>query len=444
MRAYNFFEMPLIVNIFVAIVLFAIPLIVYKKGFREVPHPYLRDTRIRISPDLFFLTFSVATAMIFLNPISLVKYGYWIIVLIFLAFSRLKIKVEAIVGVYMVFLALCLFSEIFVTSTKFDGLMMLIKYALPLFYLWLAYTAIEDSTDLIFFLKVTAIAMCIYALVIGGFTEKYVSIIPKIVLGLLPAVFTKYAALADLYSSTIVVPAALYLITKNKIWIAAALWVALSTFADVVRTGIGGICLALSFFAFVVYKFKSVPWIAGFGLAAAVILFTVPAFRDKMFTEGNEISLSDFSTSDANFENIDSHMRSYVWELNMERFYEPSPVFGSGIGEAGAFTKTLPTIALMHSDYVQMLCEIGILGVVLFGVFVLTVLLKIITVTWRPRTPFYLKLCGAMALGSCAGTFFSMTYDNVVTYAQQSFVLPFVFIGIFLKVNDLYKQGLWK
>jgi hypothetical protein len=46
-----------------------------------------------------------------------------------------------------------------------------------------------------------------------------------------------------------------------------------------------------------------------------------------------------------------------------------------------------------------------------------------------------------MALGSCAGTFFSMMFDNVVSYAQQSFVIPFIFIGIFLKAIDLQAQG---
>lgn len=51
------------------------------------------------------------------------------------------------------------------------------------------------------------------------------------------------------------------------------------------------------------------------------------------------------------------------------------------------------------------------------------------------------ELSGAMTLGSCAGTLFSMTFDNVISHTQQYFVIPFILIGIFLKAIDLQAQG---
>ena len=47
-----------------------------------------------------------------------------------------------------------------------------------------------------------------------------------------------------------------------------------------------------------------------------------------------------------------------------------------------------------------------------------------------------------MAIGSSAGVLFSMSFDNVITYSQQCFVFPFMFIGIFLKAIDLYKLNI--
>ena len=52
----------------------------------------------------------------------------------------------------------------------------------------------------------------------------------------------------------------------------------------------------------------------------------------------------------------------------------------------------------------------------------------------------FVRLSGAMAVGSCAGVLFSMAFDNVVSYSQQCFVFPFLFIGIFLKAIDLCKD----
>lgn len=127
----------------------------------------------------------------------------------------------------------------------------------------------------------------------------------------------------------------------------------------------------------------------------------------------------------------------------MDRFYEPHKLTGAGLGESIAWLKEGSGLRLLHSDYVQMLCEIGQIGLFLFGLFVVVTFFSIISTAWHSGSPYVLKFTGGMALGSCAGTFFSMAFDNVVAYAQQSFVIPFVMIGIYLKVKDLYDNGQW-
>lgn len=439
--------MSLIINLIAAVILFLVPIQVYRKGGdRIVNSPIDRDARISISFELYFLVYSVLTAMVFLGPLSLTKYVFWILFLLFLTLSRrIEIRLGAIVWTYILFLAWAALSALLWSTARFQALMMLIKYALPLFYLWLGYTAINDSDDLLYFMKKTAIGMCVYALIIGGFSDIFLTPLYLFLNWGSGKLFISYASLADYFSGLIVVPICLFIITKDKKWLYATAWVVLSTILETVRTGLGGIFLASSFFLLAVYRGKAIPWIAGLCVAAVVAVFTIPSFHEKMFVDEN-VTISTFSTSDANFENIDSNARDFLWEINMARFYYPSPVIGSGLGSVSDFMKSTKDTDLeqVHSDYVQILCDLGIIGIILFGIFFITTFCSIIKDAWSKNSPYVLILAGAMALGSCAGTFFSMAFDNVVAYAQQSFVLPFILIGIYLKIKDLNKANQWE
>jgi len=435
--------MVLIINIIAAVILFLYPIKFYRTdNFLTANHPFEKAKWISINPDLAFLVFSVLTAMVFLGPLSLVKYAYWTVFLIYLVFNRLEIKFDGIVGSYCLFLLWAVVSAILFSSVPFQATMMLVKYFLPLLYLWLGYTAIKDSDDLLYFLKMVAIGMCIYALLIGGFSAKFLSPLYAFLNFKSGGLFISYASLADYFSSLIVVPIALFLITNEKKWIYATLWIILSTVLETVRTGLGGIFLATSLFLLTIYRMKSIPWIIGLCLLAVGIVFTVPSFREKMFMD-QDTSISTFSTSDANFQNINSNAREYLWQINLHKFYEPSPITGSGLGESVEWMKNQPGLKLIHSDYVQILCDLGLVGIILLGFFVFVALYTIITSSWMRGVPDVIKLTGGIALGSCAGTFFSMGFDNVIAYAQQSYVIPFVMIGIFLKVKNLYYAGEW-
>lgn len=435
--------MGLLINLIAAVVLFLIPIKVYSKGEKRiVTDPFDKERNILISFELYFLVYSVLTAMVFLGPLSLVKYVFWILFLIFLASKRLELKFGGIVNSYIIFLAWGIVSAVFISSAKYHALMMLIKYSLPLFYLWLGYTAINDNDDLLYFMKKVAIGMCIYALIIGGVSAKFIGPLYVLLNFTSGGLFVSYAALADYFSGLIVITIGLYIITSDKKWLWATAWIVLSTILEAVRTGLGGIFLASSFFLLIIYKGRAVPWIGGLCILAVSAVFTIPALREKMFKD-DDVSMTTFSASDANFENINSNAREFLWELNMQKFYYPSPIVGSGLGTVSNFMKTTSTTQLeqVHSDYVQILCDLGLIGITFFGLFFVITFLDIISNAWKYDSPFALKLTGGMALGSCAGTFFSMAFDNVVAYAQQSFVIPFIMIGIYLKIKDLYNAG---
>lgn len=435
--------MALVINLIAAIILFLIPIQAYQTGNRIVTNPFDKDGQIVISFELYFLVYSVLTAMIFLGSLSLMKYAFWILFLLFLVIShRIEIKLGGIVWTYILFLIYAVISVLIFSTAKFQALMLLIKYALPLFYLWLGYTAINDSDDLLYFMKKVAVGMCVYALIIGGFAAKFLPPLYGFLNFGSGGLLISYASLADYFSGLVVVPFGLYIITHDRRWLYAIFWIVLSTILETVRTGLGGLFLASSLFLITIFKGRAIPWIAGLCIVAVVVVFTVPSFREKMFFE--EKNFSEVSVSDMNFDNIRSNARGAIWDINMNRFYYPHKITGSGLGTSVEWMKNRPGLKLIHSDYVQILCDLGLIGITLFGLFVLVTFFSIFSIAWASETPFVLKLLGGMALGSCGGIFFSMAFDNVITYAQQSFVIPFILIGMYLKVKDLYIQGLWE
>ena len=98
---------------------------------------------------------------------------------------------------------------------------------------------------------------------------------------------------------------------------------------------------------------------------------------------------------------------------------------------------------MLHSDYVQFLCDLGIIGLALFIIFGVTTIIQIIRISWHRNNPVVLRLCGGMALGCTAAIFFSMSFDNIITYCKKSYVFPFIFIGILMRVKELVVAGKW-
>ena len=176
----------------------------------------------------------------------------------------------------------------------------------------------------------------------------------------------------------------------------------------------------------------------GISTLTILVIFFVPEVHEKMFIDSSK-TVSTINSSDLNFDTIQSNGRAFIWEQNLSRFFSKDTLFGSGLGESVEYTKNNFTVKMIHSDYVQILCDMGLIGICLFGLFCLIAILKVISRTWIYKSNRFVKLSGSMTLGSCAGVLFSMAFDNVVAYAQQCFVIPFIFIGIFLKAIDLEK-----
>lgn len=396
-----------------------------------------------LSQNMYFVIFSVCTAPIFLGSLALLKYGLWFVAMLALLFvGKVRVKFELMTVMYLVFFLWLCYTMTYTTVPR-DGMMMLIKFSLPMLFLWLGYSGLSNEKDLIIFLKVVNVAACIYCGLIGGFAATFVWPFYYFFGGLC----STYAGFADFLTAVFIVPILLYWLTKEKKYIFCALWMVLSTVLQSVRTGMGGMMLVFCTALLLKNKAKAVPGLAVAGAMFLSVILFVPSVNEKFFgDDAGKVSANDIVQGNAmSMDNIEMSGREYVWQRVKDNCYYGNETFGGGLGTSGRFMKDYGEanqgLVMMHNDYLQIICDTGHIGILLLTIFYLVVVLKVASEVALRRCSPLVKLTGIMALPSLAGIGFSMYFDNVVSNSMQSMVMPYIYIGFFLKALELEKRS---
>lgn len=316
---------------------------------------------------------------------------------------------------------------------------MLAKYLLPLLFLYLGYSALSNEKDLIIFLKVVNAVACIYCLIMGGVSWILTPWLYHFIAGILAT----YAPFADFLSVVFIVPIILYWLTRDNKYIYCALWMLLSTVLQSVRTGIGAMVLVFMFAMYLRYKSKSLPGIIFAGIVFIGIILYVPSVNEKFFgANAGTVTGEDIVQGNAlSLDNIEMSGRERMWESAKADLYNGHELIGRGLGEAEYYCKYLyfggEEVAKMHNDYIVLMCDTGNIGVGLLVIFYAVVLIKVIAHVVLRRSSVLVRLTGIMALSSMAGLAFCMYFDNVVSNSMQSMIIPYIYLGFFLKALDI-------
>ena len=144
---------------------------------------------------------------------------------------------------------------------------------------------------------------------------------------------------------------------------------------------------------------------------------------------------------------IEMSGREYMWERTKEACYNGHENLGSGLGTSGHFIKYSDSeiegqvSGKLHNDYLELMCDTGNVGIALLILFYLTVILKVFVNVAMRRSSSLIKVTGIMALPSMAGIAFSMYFDNVASNSMQSMVMPYIYLGFFLKALDIERAN---
>jgi O-antigen ligase len=157
-----------------------------------------------------------------------------------------------------------------------------------------------------------------------------------------------------------------------------------------------------------------------------------------MFKNQDSVSL-DLFTSDpsAALDQIHGSGRFDHWAYVMKTFFDPHPLFGSGIGTTQHYFYTHQLgLTVIHSEYVRLLAEVGLVGIVLivfaFAAYMIR-LRRIYRLAQTPQTKTY-ALAG---LGSLVVYVIFMATDNAIDYVTSSGIFVFCLIAMSEKARDL-------
>ena len=250
-----------------------------------------------------------------------------------------------------------------------------------------------------------------------------------------PGVFWYSTARAINYISICIFALTLFFYTdeKRKYLFFAVLFF-LPCFIWVYRTSIMGTLVALSAFFFIKYSTRSIPIIAGILIAGVISVFTIPSLHEKMFKEDTHVTLRQLEQGKVSMDLVETNARASMWKHLEARFFDGHKVTGTGSGSVQHYMYThdiFGGIRVPHSDFVQMRCDNGLIGLWLYVLMVLSVFLHCFRTFWVYGS-IPVKMAAITAGASMAGVFVTLYSDNVVNYSMCTLSMPFGFYGMML------------
>ena len=426
---------------FTIITLWGLAYLLRSNETQMLTHPFNKRGKVPLDGTSSFLILTFSTGLLALSaPGSIDLMAIRLLVLeVFCIIGLIVSKRTCIWGfiatTYLLYL-LWLVIGLWYTPDRTFGIRVILKYIYPFLIMLFASAATWNQT---IFLKagLNARKMAILSLI--------VFFVPGLFF-LFPDVFWYGTAVAIHYITICILSLALFYHTKDKkknlIW---AIIFALPCVIWVFRTSIMGTIAAIMMFYFFKYKMKSLPIIAGIFILGVAAVFTIPSIKSKMFKEGGEdINIESFYAGQISTDDIQTNYREFMWKWALEHHYKGSQVIGTGTGNLQRdlySSKVFGKQGIVHNDYIQMLCDNGLIGIILYLLASLSVVLHSFIIYNKRGIPIALKICAITAGATMFGTLFTLYSDNVVNYSMVTLSYPWGFYGMTLGLNRAFQKA---
>jgi len=313
------------------------------------------------------------------------------------------------------------------TPSVMYGFRVILKYLYPFVIMLFASTVVRNKEV---FLKAGIGARWVASISLIFSFVPFISI-------LVGGVFWAGTAMAIHYISITVFSLTLYYYggrKKQDLWFSILFM--LPCIIWVFRTSIMGTTLALATFFFFRYKIRSIPFIAFVALLFLVVVFTVPSVKKKMFVKDEGKDMAQLRSGEITMDDVNSNGRFAMWEWSLKNFYTEKKITGSGTGNLQEVFYSLKhpfgQIRICHNDYVQILCDNGLPGLVLFGVAFLFLIVHSFLVFQNKRYSTAIRICAIIAGSTTAGVLLTLYTDNVINYSMATISYPCGFYGMML------------
>ncbi|WP_087263435.1 O-antigen ligase family protein [Alistipes sp. An66] len=338
-----------------------------------------------------------------------------------------KIKWTSVPIIYIIYLFWLVVGLTYSPAPGY-GFRVILKYIYPLLIMLFASAAVRDTQVFL----TAGIGARMVALLSICFA--FIPFVGKLV----PGVFWYGTARAINYISIMIFSLGLFYYTneKRKNLIYTILF-ALPCFVWVFRTSIVGSLVSIMAFYFIKYRVRSLPIIAGVLIAGVLAVFFIPSLHKKMFMDSS-ISLDQFQSGQVDMTDVNTNARASMWEHLENKFYVGHEMIGSGTGSVQNYMYNnfiFGGLKVPHSDFVQMRCDNGLIGLVLYGIIAILIFIDCFR-TYHSFRNQGIKLCSLVAGASMIGVFVTLYSDNVVNYSMATLSMPFGFYGMMLGLKQ--------
>lgn len=174
----------------------------------------------------------------------------------------------------------------------------------------------------------------------------------------------------------------------------------------------------------------------------ALFLFN-ETFKNRMFYGAGKIGAGTLLTDPAQaVGHLYGSGRFAAWSMILGKFFDPSPVIGSGIGATQNFfySQFGGGLGVIHSEYVRLLAEVGVVGLALFVIAMLAYLHRIVRTYQRaPKSDTGKYACAA--LGGLVAYLIFIATDNGFDYVNGFGMYVFGLIAMSEKAMELELAG---
>lgn len=397
----------------------------------ELKSPLDKREKIVCNGSELLLIFIFSTGLLGIMPVLSLRLAILeILCIIGIAYCRNKPVFSFPIILFFMFIAWTLIGLSYTPSPVY-GVRMILKYIYPLLVALLASAVVRNGE---IFLKSMTNARWMAVISIA------VMVLPLI---LIRPLFWNRAALATHYITIAIFSLGLIYFsnekTKNFIWFVIF---CLPCFIWVFRTDIMGTMIALCAFFIIKYKFKALPIIAILACLSIASIFYIPAVKEKMFTNPDNVSIEDFLNNTVDEEDINTSGRNELWG-NVKPFYENNRIFGSGTGRVQKFFYTevvgFGHKGQLHNDFLLMMCDNGLIGLILFIILYVACLIHCIII-YHKNNDNMIRLCALVAGASLFGVAVTMYSDNTISYSMATLSYPWGIYGMALGLIKAQKN----
>jgi len=182
---------------------------------------------------------------------------------------------------------------------------------------------------------------------------------------------------------------------------------------------------------------------AGLIVAFFALFLFVDEFRERMFlASADSVTLgSTIGDPMSTIDKIPGSGRFAAWELVLEKFFEPNPLVGSGIGATQHFFYggSSTQLGVIHSEVIRLLAEVGIIGLLLFAFLAAGYAVRLL-VSYSRALETEPRVYALAALGSLVAYVIYMLTDNAFDYVNPFAIYVFALVGVAERSRVLWPQ----